>query len=55
MVLQVRSEVFAAVATPATAGERPRLWELMVSAVPKYVSYGKKACRALPVVVVARR
>jgi len=27
----------------------------MVSVAPKYVSYEKKACRALPVVVVARR
>ena len=55
VVLQVRSEVFAAIATRATAGERPRLWELMVSVVPKYVSYEKKAGRDLPVVVVERR
>jgi hypothetical protein len=35
VVLQVRSEIFAAIATPATASERPRLWRLMVNVVPK--------------------
>jgi deazaflavin-dependent oxidoreductase (nitroreductase family) len=55
VVLQVRAEVFAAIATPATASERPRLWELMVAAVPKYVAYAEQAGRDLAVVVIERR
>jgi hypothetical protein len=35
VVVQVRSELFAAIATPATASERPRLCRLMVDLVPK--------------------
>jgi deazaflavin-dependent oxidoreductase (nitroreductase family) len=55
VVVQVRSEVFGAIARPATASERPRLWELMVETVPKYRSYENKAGRALAVVVVEPR
>jgi deazaflavin-dependent oxidoreductase (nitroreductase family) len=55
VVLQVRSDIFAAIATPAAASERPRLWELMVSVVPKYLAYEERAGRDLPVVVVERR
>jgi deazaflavin-dependent oxidoreductase (nitroreductase family) len=50
VVLQVRSETFAAVAAPASVGARERLWELMCGVFPKYASYG----RDLPVVVVRR-
>jgi hypothetical protein len=50
----VRSEVFAAIATPATASELPRLWRLMVNAVPKYLVYEKRAGRDLAVVVIER-
>jgi deazaflavin-dependent oxidoreductase (nitroreductase family) len=55
VVLQVRTEIFAAMATPASASERPRLWSLMVKAVPKYLVYEERAGRDLPVVVVERR
>ena len=55
MGVQVRSESFAAIATPATAGERPRLWGLMVDLVPKYRVYERQAGRDLAVVVVERR
>jgi deazaflavin-dependent oxidoreductase (nitroreductase family) len=55
VVVQVRSDVFAAVAAPATASERPRLWRLMVDAVPKYLDYEKRAGRDLAVVVIERR
>ena len=55
VVVQVRSEIFGAIARPATASERPRLWRLMVSAVPKYLDYEKRAGRDLAVVVVERR
>jgi deazaflavin-dependent oxidoreductase (nitroreductase family) len=54
VVVQVRSETFAAVARPATDDERPRLWELMVGVFPKYARYEARAGRALPVVVVER-
>ena len=55
VVVQVRSEMFGAIATPAGASERPRLWRLMVNAVPKYLVYEKRAGRELAVVVVERR
>jgi deazaflavin-dependent oxidoreductase (nitroreductase family) len=55
VVVQVRSEVFAAIARPASASERARLWELMVNLFPKYVAYEKRARRDLAVVVVERR
>jgi deazaflavin-dependent oxidoreductase (nitroreductase family) len=55
VVVQVRSEVFAALATPATASERPRLWRLMVEAVPNYRVYEQQAGRELAVVIVERR
>jgi deazaflavin-dependent oxidoreductase (nitroreductase family) len=55
VAVQVRSEIFAAIATPATACERPRLWELMVDVVPKYLDYGQRAGRDLAVVVIERR
>jgi hypothetical protein len=54
VVVQVRSEIFAAIATPATASERPHLWRLMVNAVPKYLDYEQRAGRDLAVVVMER-
>jgi deazaflavin-dependent oxidoreductase (nitroreductase family) len=55
VVLQVRTESFAALARPAPAEERPRLWALMVGVFPKYERYEREAGRELPVVVVERR
>jgi deazaflavin-dependent oxidoreductase (nitroreductase family) len=55
VVVQVRSEIFAAMATPATASERARLWRLMVDLVPKYLAYEQQAGRDLAVVVVEPR
>ena len=52
VVVQVRTETFGALARPASASERPRLWELMVGVVPKYATYARAAGRDLPVVVV---
>jgi deazaflavin-dependent oxidoreductase (nitroreductase family) len=54
VVVQVRSEVLAAIARPAAASERERLWRLVVRAVPKFVSYAEEAGRELPVVVLER-
>jgi deazaflavin-dependent oxidoreductase (nitroreductase family) len=52
VVLQVRSDTSAAMARPATASERPRMWQLMVSVFPKYATYQAKVRSDLPVVVV---
>jgi hypothetical protein len=54
VVVQVRSEVFAAVATRAAGNERQRLWDLMVSLVPKYLVWERQAGRELAVVVIER-
>jgi deazaflavin-dependent oxidoreductase (nitroreductase family) len=50
VVLQVRTDAFAAVARPAGADERPRLWRLMLGVYPKYAIYEGP----LPVVVIRR-
>jgi deazaflavin-dependent oxidoreductase (nitroreductase family) len=50
VVLQVRTDAFAAVARPADAEERPRLWVLMLGIYPKYADYAG----TLPVVVIRR-
>jgi deazaflavin-dependent oxidoreductase (nitroreductase family) len=55
VVVQVRSDIFAAIATPAPASERQRLWRLMVDVVPRYLVYEKRAGRDLAVVVIERR
>lgn len=52
--LQVGADTFAAQARPATAGEKPDLWRLMVSILPQYESFQKKARRPIPVVIVER-
>lgn len=52
VVVQVRADVFPAVARPADPGERERLWRLMTGVFPKYAAYEREAGRALPVVVV---
>ena len=55
VVVQVRDEVFGAVARLADATERQRLWELMVAIFPTYAGYEVKAGRELPIVVLERR
>jgi deazaflavin-dependent oxidoreductase (nitroreductase family) len=55
VVVQVRSEIFAAIARPATESERPYLWNLMADVFPKYLTYQKTAGRDLGVVLVERR
>ena len=52
--VQVGDERFSARARPATASERPRMWERMTAIFPKYADYAKKAGREIPVVVVER-
>jgi deazaflavin-dependent oxidoreductase (nitroreductase family) len=54
VVLQVGPELFAASARPATAGERARLWQVMVAVFPYYEGYQAQTTREIPVVVVER-
>jgi deazaflavin-dependent oxidoreductase (nitroreductase family) len=54
VVVQVRTDTFPAVARPAEAGERPRLWEMMVRVFPKYSTYAREAAVELPVLIVER-
>jgi deazaflavin-dependent oxidoreductase (nitroreductase family) len=52
VVLQVRADTFGALARPADAEERPRLWELMLAVFPNYEAYEREAGGPLPIVVV---
>jgi deazaflavin-dependent oxidoreductase (nitroreductase family) len=52
VVIQVRGDVFAALARTATAEERPALWERLVSEVPQYAGYQERLQTELPVVIV---
>jgi deazaflavin-dependent oxidoreductase (nitroreductase family) len=50
--VQVGTEQFEARARPATAEDRPRLWQLMAGIFPTYNSFKKKTSREIPVVVI---
>jgi deazaflavin-dependent oxidoreductase (nitroreductase family) len=54
--VQIRGERFAARARPASAEERPQLWERLAAEVRQYASYQKRlgSRRELPVVIVER-
>jgi len=52
--MQVGADKFIARARPATAEERPRLWELMTSIFPMYETFRKKTSREIPVVILER-
>ena len=52
--LQIRADRFAARARIADAGERPRLWQLMIDLFPRYLTYQAQVEREIPVVVVER-
>lgn len=52
--VQVGAETFPARARPATASERPSLWDQMVSIFPTYAQYERKAPREIPVVIIER-
>ncbi|MFI6981463.1 nitroreductase family deazaflavin-dependent oxidoreductase [Embleya sp. NPDC050154] len=41
-------------ARTATAAEKPRLWGLMVAAMPSYQAYQKGTTRDIPVVIIER-
>jgi deazaflavin-dependent oxidoreductase (nitroreductase family) len=52
VVVQVRGDTFGALARPATADERPALWERLSTEVPQYAEYQKRVKRDLPIVIV---
>ncbi|WP_432129112.1 nitroreductase family deazaflavin-dependent oxidoreductase [Streptomyces sp. bgisy082] len=54
VTLQVGPETFPATARTATPEERPRLWDLVVAAVPSYRAYQEATSREIPVVIVDR-
>lgn len=55
VVVQVGTEVFVAEARTATAAEWPRLWNVVVTGLPRYAKYAEKAGRQLPIVVLRPR
>jgi deazaflavin-dependent oxidoreductase (nitroreductase family) len=52
--VQVRAEKFRALARPATAAERPRLWQQVTSIWPDYERHQKRTEREIPVVIIER-
>ncbi|MEV0273762.1 nitroreductase family deazaflavin-dependent oxidoreductase [Hamadaea sp. NPDC050747] len=54
VTLQVKDDVYAAVARTAEGAERAELWDLMVGVFPKYAEYQAKVEREIPVVVLTR-
>jgi deazaflavin-dependent oxidoreductase (nitroreductase family) len=52
--VQVGAEKFRAHARPATAAERPRLWQQMTSIWPEYARHEEKAQREIPVLIIDR-
>ena len=54
VTVQVGTDRFTGRARPATAAEKPALWQLMVGIFPQYAAYQTKARRDIPVVIVER-
>jgi deazaflavin-dependent oxidoreductase (nitroreductase family) len=52
--VQVGDDTFEALASTATARQKPRLWDLMVSIWPEYEQYQTKTERDIPVVILER-
>lgn len=52
--VQVKDDVFDAVARDGTASERDALWAIMVKEWPSYDEYQTKTDREIPVVVLSR-
>lgn len=50
--VQIGSHHMCLLARPATADERPRLWNLMVAEYPGYEGYQRKTKREIPIVVL---
>ncbi|MFJ8645843.1 nitroreductase family deazaflavin-dependent oxidoreductase [Streptomyces sp. NPDC093546] len=54
VTVQIGAETFPAAARTATPEEKPRLWALMVAAVPSYQGYQEATSRDIPVVILDR-
>jgi deazaflavin-dependent oxidoreductase (nitroreductase family) len=54
ITVQIGPETFPAAARTATPDEKPRLWELIVAAVPTYQDYQEATSREIPVVIIDR-
>jgi deazaflavin-dependent oxidoreductase (nitroreductase family) len=54
VTVQVGAEPFPASARTATPEEKPRLWQLMVAAMPSYQGYQEATSRDIPVVIIER-
>lgn len=52
--VQIKGDVFDAVARTAEGAERERLWPRAVEAWPQYADYQKATAREIPVVVLER-
>jgi deazaflavin-dependent oxidoreductase (nitroreductase family) len=52
--VQVGDDTFEALARTATARQKPKLWDLMVSIWPEYATYQRKTTREIPVVILER-
>lgn len=52
--VQIGAEVFTATTRTATPAEKPRLWRLMVDAMPSYRAYQEGTTRDIPVVIIER-
>jgi deazaflavin-dependent oxidoreductase (nitroreductase family) len=52
--VQVKADRFRARARPATAVEKPRLWQTMTAVFPDYAEYQTRTTREIPVVVLER-
>jgi deazaflavin-dependent oxidoreductase (nitroreductase family) len=54
VAVHVKDERFAATARTATPVERPRLWDILLGALPELAEYQAKTEREIPVVVLER-
>jgi deazaflavin-dependent oxidoreductase (nitroreductase family) len=52
--VQVKAERFSAGARTASAEEKPRMWQAMLTEWPQYDAYQEKTSREIPVVVLER-
>lgn len=55
VTVQIKGDVFKALARVATAEEKPALWEHMTQVWPDYDDYQKKTSRPIPIVVLERQ
>lgn len=54
VTVQIKDDVFDAVARTADESEKPRLWQIMTATWPQYDEYQQKTDRPIPVVILER-